>query len=347
MRPLDASCLPTSTAASHHMSTTQAASRRAQYTTPLPTSASRQALAARARSAARMPGAISSRMGGPAAPASRGTWETPTWNASPRPAVRTLCRRAVRAWGLKRAGLIVAEGGAPTSYWLRDSLFHGSCCTAANHKTSSTHLPASCGDKVCGENATCSTVAFGASICSCMAGYNGNPDYGCSPNPPSKLGTHPFGQGHGGFTCSCVLDRRTATYTAQSMTHAPKVHCGRCWCLLTMLWSLIHKPAGGGAFSGVCPFVHPRAWHSHGARRSHTPTLNRTTRIDPCVGYPCGVNAVCSSLLGVPSCACIPGYSGNPYSPDGCSLASSGGGGSRACVDRASQRVQGGQQLGT
>ncbi|CAH2073961.1 unnamed protein product, partial [Iphiclides podalirius] len=143
----------------------------------------------------------------------------------------------------------------------------------------------------CGQNAVC-RVSNHAPSCSCLPGYSGNPLHACTPimtpsetidpchptpcGPYSSCGNHAF--------CNVVK-------------HVPICTC--------------EQGYTGDPFAGCSEVL-----------------SIESQEVSPCSKYPCGANAICKERYGAgvcgmnaecrvnnhaPSCACLPGYEGNPF----------------------------------
>ncbi|XP_055715790.1 delta-like protein B isoform X1 [Phlebotomus papatasi] len=134
-----------------------------------------------------------------------------------------------------------------------------------------------CASRPCGVGAQCQEAAGGRPVCSCPAGYSGNPLTQCV-----RLGCIDHGECGSHQVCrsgSCVnpcVGTCGTNANCEVRNHVPVCSC----------------PAG---YKGD-PFSYCR-------------------QMDPaelCHPSPCGVNTKCDVIGGTPTCTCLPGFFGNP-----------------------------------
>lgn len=133
----------------------------------------------------------------------------------------------------------------------------------------------------CGVNAKCDVVNH-SPFCSCLNGYEGDAFIGCSRIPEIIVPSDPCIPSPCGENTQCTNRNGVAV----------------CTCIPPY----IGQPYGGGCRpecigNGECP--------------NHLACISQHCR-DPCPGV-CGSNAECSVVNHVPVCACLPGYSGDPF----------------------------------
>lgn len=136
---------------------------------------------------------------------------------------------------------------------------------------------------MCGINAECRVVSHSAT-CVCINGYTGDPFTQCSP-PQAPLYDEP-------------------SQPCQPNPCGPNAVCreqngaGSCSCLDEYF---------GNPYEGC----KPECILNSDCASNRACTRNKCQ--DPCPGA-CGQNTVCQVVNHIPTCTCIQGYSGNPYS---------------------------------
>lgn len=154
----------------------------------------------------------------------------------------------------------------------------------------------------CGSFTTC-TVITHSPICQCLPGYSGDPFNGCNFVPPCKrihniILPYPT-------TCTLIV--------APPSTERPSDPCNPSPCGSNAICK-----ERNGAGSCTClkeyfgdPYVgcRPECVTNSDCDKSKACSNNKC--VDPCPGT-CGINAECLVVNHVPSCSCIPGYTGEP-----------------------------------
>uniref|UniRef100_A0A1A9ZCQ5 EGF-like domain-containing protein n=1 Tax=Glossina pallidipes TaxID=7398 RepID=A0A1A9ZCQ5_GLOPL len=133
----------------------------------------------------------------------------------------------------------------------------------------------------CGFNALCNVVNH-SPLCTCDAGYSGDPFAGCAPAIPPEEHLTPCNPSPCGANAEC-RERNSA---------------GSCTCI---------EGYFGDSYSGC----RPECVVNSDCPRDKSCNNNKCT--DPCPGV-CGINAECRISNHVPTCHCSPGYTGNPLS---------------------------------
>lgn len=135
----------------------------------------------------------------------------------------------------------------------------------------------------CGELAECRVVSH-APRCNCPAGYTGDALIRCTPIqylPPKPIYESPCDPSPCGPNTICKEQNGA----------------GACTCISDYIGNPYEGCRPECVINTDCP--------------SNKACINTKCR-DPCPGS-CGTNAVCQAINHVPSCNCIPGYTGNPF----------------------------------
>lgn len=133
----------------------------------------------------------------------------------------------------------------------------------------------------CGISAQCSVIQH-TPICSCPAGYEGNPFVSCAPKPPPPMNAPPTPHD------ACNPSPCGANAVCSN---------GQCSCL--------------AEFQGN-PYVGCRPECVLNTDCARDKACVRNKCVDPCVGA-CGVGAICEVRQHVPMCHCPAGTSGNAF----------------------------------
>uniref|UniRef100_A0A182XBR0 EGF-like domain-containing protein n=1 Tax=Anopheles quadriannulatus TaxID=34691 RepID=A0A182XBR0_ANOQN len=140
----------------------------------------------------------------------------------------------------------------------------------------------------CGMNARCRVVNHNP-ICSCNAGFIGDPFVQCSPEPTQPILEEEY--------------RNPCQPSPCGVNSVCKVHNNRAVC--SCLPNYVGRPPSCRpecAVDSECPM--------------NLACINEKCR-NPCLGS-CGVNTECAVVAHKPLCSCTPGYSGDPFA--GCSI---------------------------
>lgn len=134
----------------------------------------------------------------------------------------------------------------------------------------------------CGQNAECRVVSHSPN-CVCVPGYVGDPFNLCSlpPRQPIQASLHPCSPSPCGANAVC-----------KELNGA-----GSCTCLPDYFGNPYESCRPECLRNSDCP--------------SNKACVNQKCK-DPCPGT-CGQNADCQVVNHLPSCTCIPGYTGDPY----------------------------------
>ena len=133
----------------------------------------------------------------------------------------------------------------------------------------------------CGPNSEC-TVINHTPYCSCKPGFEGDAFVGCTPKqalPPAPVNP-----------CDTITCGNNALCTVNDGVP-------RCTCI---------PPYIGNPYSGCRPEC-----MMNSDCISNLACINQHCR-DPCQGV-CGLNAVCEVINHLPSCSCLPGFTGEPF----------------------------------
>jgi hypothetical protein len=132
----------------------------------------------------------------------------------------------------------------------------------------------------CGQNAECRVVSHTPN-CVCLPGYTGNPFGQCQLPPPVEDVISPCSPSPCGANAQCREQNRA----------------GSCVCLPDYIGNPYEGCRPECVLNSDCP--------------SNKACVNNKCK-DPCPGT-CGPNANCQVVNHVPSCTCIPGYTGDPF----------------------------------
>ena len=141
----------------------------------------------------------------------------------------------------------------------------------------------------CGSNTQCRVIHHSPQ-CTCLHGYQGDPFSGCTPIPPPPIEPvreevrNPCVPSPCGPNAKCV----------------EKNGAGACVCLPEYF---------GDPYTGCRPEC---------VINSDCPSVEkaciRNKCVNPCIPSPCGYQAECVVVNHVPTCNCLPSYTGDPFS---------------------------------
>lgn len=134
---------------------------------------------------------------------------------------------------------------------------------------------------VCGQNALCNVVSHTA-MCTCAAGFTGDPFTGCTVPPVRQMD----------YITPCQPNPCGSNAVCRQVNNA-----GSCQCLPEYF---------GNPYEGCRPEC-----VSNSDCPSNRACVNQKCR-DPCPGT-CGLNALCSVVNHLPTCQCMSEYVGDPY----------------------------------
>ena len=132
----------------------------------------------------------------------------------------------------------------------------------------------------CGRNAECRVVSHTPN-CICLPGYTGNPFGQCELPPPIQETISPCSPSPCGANAQCREQNRA----------------GSCVCLPDYIGNPYEGCRPECVLNSDCP--------------SNKACVNSKCK-DPCPGT-CGPNANCQVVNHIPTCTCVPGYTGDPF----------------------------------
>lgn len=136
-------------------------------------------------------------------------------------------------------------------------------------------------DGSCGANAECRVVNH-TPMCVCLTGYNGDPFSQCSIQRPAQDDPKPCSPNPCGSNAICREQNGAGACQCQPEYFGNPYEGCRPECVLNS-----DCPSNRACVSSKCQ--------------------------DPCPGA-CGQNAYCQVVNHLPSCTCLSGFTGNPYS---------------------------------